>query len=119
MEVSMKKVALFAFNGEIMCFVHVLLNALDLKSKGYDVRVVVEGAATKLIPDLGVEGNLLNGPFKKAKAENIIDGVCKACSEKMGTAGDAQALGLKLLADMWGHPGIARYLTEGYEVITF
>ena len=27
----MKKVALFAFNGDSMCFIHVLLNALDLK----------------------------------------------------------------------------------------
>jgi len=33
----MKKVALFAFNGESLCFVHVLLNALDLKDKGYEV----------------------------------------------------------------------------------
>jgi len=30
----MKKVALFAFNGELMCFVHVLLNALEMKDKG-------------------------------------------------------------------------------------
>jgi hypothetical protein len=26
----MKKVSLFAFNGEFMCFIHVLLNALDM-----------------------------------------------------------------------------------------
>ncbi len=48
----MKKMAFFAFNGESMCFVHVLLNALDMKARGYDVRVVIEGAATKLIPEL-------------------------------------------------------------------
>lgn len=29
----MKKVALFAFNGDSMCFIHVLLNALDLKEE--------------------------------------------------------------------------------------
>ena len=40
MEVSMKKVALFAFNGELMCFVHVLLNALDMKEKGYEDMVL-------------------------------------------------------------------------------
>ena len=33
----MEKVALFAFNGELMCFIHVLLNAIDMKEKGYDV----------------------------------------------------------------------------------
>lgn len=27
----MKKVALFAFQGEVMCFAHVLLNAFEMK----------------------------------------------------------------------------------------
>lgn len=38
----MEKVALFAFNGEPMCFVHVLLNALDMKKKGIDVKCTVQ-----------------------------------------------------------------------------
>ena len=29
----MKKVVLFAFNADVMCFIHVLLNALDMKDK--------------------------------------------------------------------------------------
>jgi hypothetical protein len=115
----MQKVVLFAFNGELMCFVHVLLNAVDMKEQGFEVKIVIEGSATKLIPDLGVEGNLLNGPFKKAQSENLIDGVCKACATKMGTAEDAKAMGLALLSDMWGHSGIAKYLKEGYEILTF
>ena len=40
---EVKKVALFAFNGDFKCFAHVLLNALDMKAKGYDVKVVIEG----------------------------------------------------------------------------
>jgi hypothetical protein len=115
----MQKVVLFAFNGELMCFVHVLLNALNMKEKGIEVKIVIEGSATKLIPDLGVEGNLLNGPFRKAQAEDLIEGVCKACATKMGTMEDAKILGLALLSDMWGHPGMAKYLKDGYEVITF
>lgn len=115
----MKKIVLFAFNGELMCFVNVLLNALDMKEKGFEVKIVIEGSATKLIPDLTVEGNLLNGPYRKARAENLIDGVCKACATKMGTAEDAKAIGLALLGDMWGHPAMAKYLTDGYEIITF
>jgi len=102
-----------------MCFVHVLLNGLDMKEKGFVVKIVIEGSATKLIPDLGVEGNLVNGPFKRAQAENLIDGVCKACATKMGTAEDAKALGIAMLSDMWGHPAMSNYLREGYEVITF
>ena len=41
----MKKFALFVFNGDPMCFIHVLLNALDMRDKGYDARIVIEGSA--------------------------------------------------------------------------
>ena len=43
----MEKVALFAFKGEPMCFIHVLLNALDMSKRGYEVKIVIEGAATR------------------------------------------------------------------------
>lgn len=29
-----------------MCFVHVLLNALDMQERGYEVKVILEGSAT-------------------------------------------------------------------------
>jgi hypothetical protein len=45
--ICMKKIALFAFNRESFCFVNVLLNALDMNEKGYDVKVIIEGSATK------------------------------------------------------------------------
>jgi hypothetical protein len=48
----MKKFALFVFNGDPMCFIHVLLNALDMSEKGYEAKIIIEGAATKLVPEL-------------------------------------------------------------------
>ena len=48
----MKKTALFVFNGDPMCFIHVVLNALDMHTKGEDVKIIVEGAAVKLVPEL-------------------------------------------------------------------
>ena len=51
----MQKVVLFVFNGDPMCFIHVLLNALDMKARAMDCRVVVEGAATQLIPGLAAQ----------------------------------------------------------------
>ena len=48
----MKKVALLAYNGELTCFAHVMLYALDFEKKGYEVKVVIEGAATSLITEL-------------------------------------------------------------------
>jgi len=114
----MRKVALFAFNGEFMCFIRVLLNALDMKAKGSNVKIVIEGAATKLIPDLIEQGNPMGSLYLKAKEQGLIDRVCKACSNKMGSLEAARKEGLKLLDDMSGHPGMARYQEQGFEVIT-
>ena len=115
----MKKIVLFAFNGDFMCFIHVLLNALDMHEKGYDVKIVIEGSATKLVPDLAKEGNPMNSLYQKTKTLDIIAGVCKACSNKMGTMDAIKEEGLNLLGDMSGHPSMARYREDGFEVITF
>ena len=115
----MKKVVLFAFNGELMCFVHVLLNALEMKTKGYEVKIVIEGSATRLIPEIAKEGNPMHQLYNKAKTLDLIDGACKACSNKMGVLDEIKAEDLTLLDDMSGHPGMAYYLEQGYEIITF
>ena len=115
----MKKSALFGFNGDPMCFIHVLLNALDMKDKGETVCIVVEGSATKLIDDLSKKDNPLHTLWEKAKAQDLVAGVCKACSQKMGTIEAARSQGLALLDDMAGHPSMARYRQEGYDLITF
>jgi len=115
----MEKIALFAFNGELMCFIHVLLNAIDMNEKGYEVKIVIEGSATKLIPELAEGKNPLSSHYKKAKALNLIEGACKACSAKMGVLDSVTAQGIKLLDDMSGHPGMGRFKEAGFEIITF
>lgn len=115
----MKKVALFVFNGDPMCFIHVLLNALDMNEKGYEAKIIVEGAATKLIPELTKPENQLHGLWEKAKTAGLVAGVCKACANKMETLEAAKEEGLPLLADIAGHPAMARYRNEGFEIISF
>ena len=115
----MKKFVFFAFNGESMCFSHVLLNALNMKMSGHDVKVVIEGAATKLIPQLVEEGNPLEVLYRSAREKGLIEGACRACSNKTGSLKAAEEQGLRLLDDMSGHPGMARYINNGYEIITF
>lgn len=115
----MPKIALFVFNGDPMCFIHVLLNALDMDNKGYTAEVVIEGAATRLIPDLAKADNPLHVLWEKAKAADLIAGACKACAGKMGTLDAVKAEGLALLDDMNGHPSMSAYLEDGYKVISF
>jgi hypothetical protein len=114
-----RKIALFAFNGEPMCFIHVLLNAIALNDKGYEVKVIIEGAACRLVPDLVKEDSPLFRLSDKARSLNLIEGVCRACSSKMGSLEAAKEHGFRLLEDMSGHPAMATYLRDGFEVITF
>jgi len=115
----MKKVALFVYNGDPMCFIHVLLTGPDMNNRGYEVKIIIEGSATKLVPGLSKEDNPMHRLYEKTKGLDLIDGVCKACSNKMGTLETVKAQGLRLLDEMTGHPSMARYLDEGFEIITF
>lgn len=115
----MKKVALFVFNGDPMCFIHVLLNALDMQAKDTDARIVMEGSATALLPKLAEAANPLHMLWEQAKSRSLVEGVCRACANKMGTLDQAVAQGLTLLDDMSGHPSMSRYMAAGYEIISF
>lgn len=115
----MTKFALFVFNGDPMCFIHVLLNALDMQARGDEGKIVVEGAATKLLADLVESDHPLHTLWEKVKTAGLVAGVCKACSQKMGTLEAATSQGLALLDEMNGHPSMARFRAEGYEIISF
>jgi hypothetical protein len=115
----MNKYALFAFTGEAMCFIHVLLNGLDLRAKGQEVKIIIEGAACGLVPELGEAGHPFHQLYTKAREAGLIAGVCKACAQKMGGLEAAQAQGITILEDMSGHAGMATYILEGYRIITF
>ena len=115
----MKKLALFAFQGDPVCFVHVLLNALDMNGRDHDVQIIVEGQATGLIADLAKKDSPQYNLYLQAKEKALIAGVCKACSKKLGVLDAVKKEGLTLLDHMSGHPSMAYYLEEGYEIITF
>ncbi len=110
---------LYAFNGEMMCFVHVLLNALDMHDREEDVLIVFEGASVKLIPELEKKDNPFSGLYNRAKEAGLIDGACKACSAKLGVLEAVEKAGIKLLDNMLGHPSISAYQEKGYTIITF
>lgn len=115
----MAKVVLVAFNGEPMCFVHVLLNALDMESRGYDVKLVIEGSATKTAHLLDDPSAQFHKFYRQVKDKGLIDCVCKACAATMGVLEGIEAQGLPLCNEMVGHPSLAKYIEAGYQVITF
>jgi len=114
-----KKVAIFAFNGEPMCFAHTLLNTLDMKYKGYDVKLIIEGSATKQVEELANPKKPFANLYAEVKKAGIIDCVCKACSTQTGALKSAEEQELPICGEMSGHPSLSRYMEAGYEVIVF
>jgi hypothetical protein len=114
-----KKTALFVFNGDPMCFIHVLLNALDLHAKGHEARIVVEGAATQLLPQVAEDNHPLYPLWTRCLAAGLVAGVCHACANKMDTLEAAKDQQLPLLADMNGHPSMSAFMDAGFTLITF
>lgn len=102
-----------------MCFVHVLLNSLDMKDKGYDVKLIMEGASVALLPKLSSLEKPIPDLWAKVQQEKILDAVCRACAYKLGSLEFAEKEGLPLSGDMKGHPPMSYYLENDYEIITF
>ena len=111
----MRKILFYAMTGEKSCFQHVLLNASQLHDAGHEVRVIFEGASVKLPALLQAEGNLV---YLRAKELGLLAGICLACSKQLGVLEQNQALGLPMLADMFGHAPMAPWVAEGYQVIS-
>lgn len=115
----MYKKALFAFNGEEMCFAHVLLNALDMHKKGFEVKIVIEGAACSLLNGYAENRGMFPELFNNCRNEKLIECVCRACAVKTKAADAAEKLGLHFSDDMNGHPSMSSYIERGYGIITF
>ena len=112
-----RKIAIFAFNGEPMCFAHAMINTLDMKEKGFEVKLIIEGNATKLARKFMDATSPFYHLYEKVREAGLIDCVCKACASKMDVLPSIEAQGLKLCGEAHGHPSMAHYITDGYEII--
>lgn len=112
----MRKILFYAMRGEEMCFMHVLMNALDLTEAGNTVRIIFEGESVKLPAVLEEKKNPL---YLQAKEHGLIAGVCRACAVMLEAMEGVEKTGLPILDDMRGHAGMRPFTEEGYEVISF
>lgn len=115
----MEPTIIFAFRGDPLCFIHVLLNSLNLNKKGMGGKVILEGETVKLIPEMINPNHFLNKLYTQVKEQNLIIGACKACSTKLDVRDSVENEGIPLIGDMMGHPAISDYIDQGYQILTF
>ncbi|GAB4163609.1 MAG: DsrE family protein [Planctomycetota bacterium] len=114
----MEKVLFYAFRGEASCFAHVMINALDLKAKGHEVEIVLEGEATRLLKELVDPKKPFHSFYNSVIEQKLIAAVCKACANQMGSLKAAEEQGLPIVGDLYGHPSLKPWLDRGFKVIT-
>ncbi len=115
----MEKVIFFAFRGDPLCFIHVLLNSLDLDARGMEGKIILEGEAVKLVPEMAQSGHFLNNLYTKVKKKGLIIGACKACSNKLKVVQAIEDEQIALIGEMSGHPAMSEYIEKGYRILTF
>ena len=115
----MEQSVFFAFRGDPMCFVHVLLNSLDLSKKGMGGKIILEGEAVKLVPEMVKPDHFLHQLYTKVKEQDLIIGACKACSTKLGVKDAIKKENIPLIGEMMGHPAMSEYIEQGYRILTF
>ncbi len=113
------KTIFFAFRGDPMCFIHVLLNSLDMAAKGMEGKIILEGEAVKLVAEMAKPDNFLYKLYMKVKEQGLFIGACKACSNKLGVVEQIEKESIPLIGDMAGHPAMSEYIEQGYTVLTF
>lgn len=114
-----QKKVLFAFRGDPMCFIHVLLNGIDLYERGMGGLIVFEGEAVALVSEIAKPGHLLSTLYQKAKKLGILHAACRACSAKLKVDREIEKEGIPFMGDISGHPSMGSFIEKGYQVITF
>lgn len=109
----MKKELFVIFSDDKGKFVHILLNVFDFKEKGYDIGVIFESAACKLINDYE---NKNYDKWERLKSEKLIFAVCKVCAKATNSLESAQRQNLPIQDDLSGHPALEKWTREGYDL---
>jgi hypothetical protein len=115
----MKKIIFFAFRGDPLCFIHVLLNSIDMHGKNMEGGIILEGEAVKLVREMAQTDHFLHQLYTTAKEKGLIIGACKACSNKLGATKDITGENIALIGDMAGHPAMSDYIDKGFTILTF
>lgn len=115
----MNKIIFFAFRDNPLCFIHVLLNSLDMAEKGLEGRIILEGESVTLVPIMADPGHFLHALYRRAKHEGLILGACRACSHKLQVTEAMVTEGIPLIGGMSGHPAMSEYIEQGYTLLTF
>lgn len=90
--------------------------AKEAKNAGDRVEIILDGAATRWIPELSKPGHKLGGLFESVKDE--VAGVCEFCAGAYGVKEAVKSAGFPLAGEYDGHPSLRGRIADGHAVVT-
>lgn len=96
---------------------HAMLYSKELKEKGYDVVLIFDGAGTEWAEALMDEKNKLSPVFQQVQSLGIVQVVCDYCSTAFKVKAPLQKKGAHFEGDYGGHPSIAKWVDQGYQLV--
>lgn len=118
----MSKVAILVLadtetHGDLGRVFNALVATKEFKSGGDDVRLILDGAATKWPGILSNPGHHAHRLFEEVR--DVIAGACGFCTKAFEATESLQHAHVEPLDEYEGHPSIRNLVAGGYQIISF
>ena len=99
--------------------VHALLYSKELKENGHDVILVFDGAGTEWIHEWSNPNSTdkLLRSYKELKAAGVTEIICDYCAYAFHAKKDLKERNVPLTREYQGHPSIAKWVNQGYQLV--
>jgi len=99
--------------------VHAFLYARELKEHGHEVRLVFDGAGTEWAEELSnpASESKIKPMYEEFKKLGISEVICDFCAGAFGVKEKLQGRQYPLTGGYEGHPSIAQWADQGYQIV--
>lgn len=99
--------------------VHALLYTQELKEHGHDVVLIFDGAGTEWAEEWTnpESDNKLKPMYEALRESGVTEVICDYCAAAFQTKARLTGRNVPLTAEYQGHPSIAKWADEGYQLV--
>ena len=99
--------------------VHALLYSKELREHGHEVVLVFDGAGTEWVSEWTnpQSDDKLKGAYEGLRKSGVVQVICDFCANAFQVKENLKTQGQELTAEYQGHPSIAKYADQGYQIV--
>lgn len=94
-----------------------LMAVQELKDAGDDVACVFDAEGVEALAAVSREDHPMHKLLESIR--EVVAGACGVCARSHGVEAEVKGAGFAMLGDHKGHASLRKFLTEGYQVVTF